>query len=184
MALTVETSRSIPRSADAVGFAVATTGAVPRQLGLSRAALTAHGFDGKVGQTLVVPSSSGPTIVAVGIGDFRKADANDVRDAAAALARACSRRTHVATNLVDGVALDARSAAQAAVEGFTLATYRYTDLKSAKGSVPTSLTLTASSARARSTETGVERGRTTAAAATLKLPGPLGLASKYLIMTS
>ena len=167
MALTVETSRSIPRSADAVGFAVATTGAVPRQLGLSRAALTAHGFDGKVGQTLVVPSSTGPTIVAVGIGDFRKADANAVRDAAAALARACSRRTHVATNLVDSVALDARSAAQAAVEGFTLATYRYTDLKSAKGSVPTSLTLTASSARARSTETGVERGRTTAAAATL-----------------
>ena len=167
MALTVETSRSIPRSADAVGFAVATAGAVSRQLGLSRAALTAHGFDGKVGQTLVVPSSSGPTIIAVGIGDFRKADVNAVRDAAAALARACSRRTHVATNLVDSVALDARSAAQAAVEGFTLATYRYTDLKSAKGSVPTSLTLTASSARARSTETGVERGRTTSAAATL-----------------
>ena len=46
MALTVETSRSIPRSADAVGFAVATAGAVSRQLGLSRAALTAHGFDG------------------------------------------------------------------------------------------------------------------------------------------
>ncbi|MSV58832.1 MAG: leucyl aminopeptidase, partial [Actinobacteria bacterium] len=84
MALTVETSRSIPRSADAVGFAVATTGVVPRQLGLSRAALTAHGFDGKVGQTLVVPSSTGPTYIAVGIGDFRKADANDVRNAAAA----------------------------------------------------------------------------------------------------
>jgi len=167
MALTVETSRSIPRSADAVGFAVATTGAVPRQLGLTRAALTAHGFDGKVGQTMVVPSSSGPTYIAVGIGDFRKADASDVRDAAAALARACSRRTHVATNLVDSVALDARSAAQAAVEGFTLATYRYTDLKSSKGSAPSTLTLTTSSVRARSTETGVERGRATAGAATL-----------------
>ena len=167
MALTVETSRSIPRSADAVGFAVATTGAVPRQLGLTRAALTAHGFDGKVGQTLVVPSSSGPTYIAVGIGDFRKADASDVRDAAAALARAAARRTHVATNLVDSVALDARSAAQAAVEGFTLASYRYTELKSSKGSVPTLLTLTAASARARSTETGIERGRATAGAATL-----------------
>ena len=149
MALTVETSRSIPRTADAVGFAVATTGAVPRQLGLSRAALTAHGFDSKVGQTLVVPSSTGPTYIAVGIGDSRKADANAVRDAAAALARACSRRTHVATNLVDSVALDARSAAQAAVEGFTLATYRYTDLKSSKGSAPSTLTVTTSSARER-----------------------------------
>lgn len=167
MALSIESSRSIPRSADAVGLAVATTGVVPRQLGLSRAALTSHGFEGKVGQTLVVPSANGPTYVAVGIGEARKASAKDVRNAAAALARATNRRTHVATNLVDAVALDARSATQAAIEGFTLASYRYTDLKSAKGSSPSTLTLTASGARAAGIDGGIERGRATAGAATL-----------------
>ncbi len=116
--VTVESVRSIPKTVEVIGVPVGTTGAVPRQLGLSRAALTAHGFEGKVGQTLTVPSSSGPTVIAVGIGDPRKATAATVRRSAAALARAASRRASVATTLVDSVSLDARSAAQAAVEGF------------------------------------------------------------------
>ena len=45
----VSTTRSVPKTATAVGLAVATKGAVPRQLGLSRAALEANGFEGKVG---------------------------------------------------------------------------------------------------------------------------------------
>lgn len=167
MALSIESTRSIPRSADAVGLAVATTGTVPRQLGLNRSALNAQGFEGKIGQTLVVLGTSGTTVVAVGIGDPRKITSGDLRLAAAALARATSRRSHVATNLVDVVGLDARSAAQAVVEGFALANYRYTDLKSAKGSSPSSLTMTCSSERARGTELGIERGRTTSTAAIL-----------------
>ena len=69
MTATVQIARSAPKTADAVGVPVGTSGAVPRSLGLSRAALASHGFEGKVGQTLVVPSASGPTHIAVGIGE-------------------------------------------------------------------------------------------------------------------
>ena len=51
--VTVESVRSIPKTVEVIGVPVGTTGAVPRQVGLSRAALTTHGFEGKVGQTLV-----------------------------------------------------------------------------------------------------------------------------------
>jgi len=163
--VTVESVRSIPKTVEAIGVPVGTTGAVPRQLGLSRAALTAHGFDGKVGQTLTVPSSSGPTVIAVGIGDSRKATAATVRRSAAALARAASRRASVATTLVDSVSLDARSAAQAAVEGFVLASYRYTDLKSGVENPAVTLSFVATGSRAKGCDAGVERGRTTSAAA-------------------
>jgi leucyl aminopeptidase len=77
-------------------------------LGLNRSALSAQGFEGKIGQTLVVLGAAGATLVAVGIGDPRKITSGDLRLAAAALARATSRRSHVATNLVDAVTLDAR----------------------------------------------------------------------------
>ena len=72
MALSIESTRSIPRSADAVGLAVASSGTIPRQLGLNRSALSAQGFEGKIGQTLVVLGAAGATLVAVGIGDPRK----------------------------------------------------------------------------------------------------------------
>jgi hypothetical protein len=67
-AVAVSTARSAPKTATAVGWAVATKGSVPRQLGLSRAALEANGFEGKVGQVLSVPTGDG-VAVAVGIGD-------------------------------------------------------------------------------------------------------------------
>ena len=54
-AVTLRTVRSAPGSATATGWAVPSSGAVPRGLGLSRSALSTHGFEGKVGQTLVVP---------------------------------------------------------------------------------------------------------------------------------
>ncbi len=66
-------------------------GAVPRQLGLDRATLVASGFDGKVGQTLVVPRRDGPSVVAVGVGDPATLDAAGLRDVAAAFARAAAK---------------------------------------------------------------------------------------------
>lgn len=167
MTYTVATSRSLPRSTDAVGIAVATTGAVPRNVGLSRSALAAHGFDGKVGQTLVLPAANGSTVVAVGIGDGRKATAADVRNAAAAFARATAKHTKVALSIVDAVSLDARSAGQAAVEGFLLASYRFHQLKTTK-SVPTgTVTIVSSASRARGADAGVARGEVTASAVCL-----------------
>ena len=168
MPVSLSTSRSLPRDVDAVGIGVGTSGPVGRQHGLTRAALSAHGFDGKVGQTLTVPTASGPTVVVVGVGDPRKATANDLRRAAAAFTRAASRHRRVATNLVDSVSLDARSAGQAVAEGVILASYRYTELKSKKANGSTDeVTLVVSSARAKAAESGIERGRVTAAAATL-----------------
>ena len=45
------------------------SGPVPRQLGLNRAALEAHGFTGKVGSSAGRAGGDGPTLVAVGVGD-------------------------------------------------------------------------------------------------------------------
>ena len=104
-------------------------GAVPRQLGLDRATLVASGFDGKVGQTLVVPRRDGPSVVAVGIGDPRELDAARLRDAAAAFARAAAKHGHLATTLADVAGTDAAAAGQAVVEGILLARYRYGALK-------------------------------------------------------
>ena len=75
-AVNVVAVRTVPRTADAIGLAVGPSGPVPRQLGLNRAALEAHGFTGKVGATLVLPNGDGATLVAVGVGD--EVDGGDV----------------------------------------------------------------------------------------------------------
>ncbi len=170
MTIAIQPVRTLPRTADAVGVPVGTKGIVDRQLGLSRDALAAHGFEGKVGQTLVVPRASGPALVAVGIGDPARARPSDLRDAAAALARSTSRYAHVATSLVDATRIDARQAGRSVVEGFLLASYRYTDLKtSAKNgkSTTASLTLITSAQRDQSAQAGIRVGAATARAATL-----------------
>jgi leucyl aminopeptidase len=79
-AVDVATARSAPRTATAVGWAVATKGAVPRQLGLSRSALEATGFEAKAGQTLVVPHADG-VAVAIGVGDPGTIDSAGLRSA-------------------------------------------------------------------------------------------------------
>ncbi len=47
MFVTVHVVRSTPKAVESIGFPVGTRGAIPRGLGLSRAALTAAGFEGK-----------------------------------------------------------------------------------------------------------------------------------------
>ena len=165
----VTVARSAPRDTEVVGVAVATTGTVPRQIGLSRAAMGEHGFTAKPGQTLVVPRSDGPTIVAVGVGDPAEADANRLRDAAAAFVRAAGKRGRLATNLADLDTVDAAAAAQAVVEGGLLASYRYVGLKNDTSGASTleRLTLTASANREKAVARGAERGRATARAAGL-----------------
>ena len=96
----VSVARGAPSSADALGVPVATKGPVPRQLsllGLDRATLAGSGFDAKVGQTIVVPRRTGPTLVAVGIGDADAVTPAVLRDAAAAFARAAAKHGALAT---------------------------------------------------------------------------------------
>ncbi|MGI9644265.1 MAG: leucyl aminopeptidase [Ilumatobacteraceae bacterium] len=164
--VTVSSARSVPRSADAVGLAVATKGAVPRQLGLSRAALAATGFEAKPGQTLVVPGSDGIT-VAVGVGEPGELDANGLRSAAAAFERAAAKYVHLATNLADLDGVEARAAGRAVTEGVLLASYRYVGLKNDDSSASklTELTLVVGQKRAKSVDAGAAAGATIAGAA-------------------
>ena len=162
---TVDTARSAPRTADAIGLAVAQEGAVPRQLGLSRAALAAHGFTGAAGQTLVLPRPEGPTLVAVGIGKATELSPAVLRDAAAAFTRAASKRTQLATNLADLDGVDPAAAGQAVAEGALLAAYRWSGLKKdTNGSALASVTLVASDRRAKGVAAGAARAGVTAGA--------------------
>ncbi|RLE24764.1 MAG: leucyl aminopeptidase, partial [Actinobacteria bacterium] len=164
----VKTVRSAPNAATAVGLAVATKGAVPRQFGLNRAALEANGFDGKSGQTLVVPTRDG-VVVAIGIGDPGSIDVNGLRSAGAAFGRAASNHAHLATNLADIDGVDARSAGAAVAEGVLLSSYRYVGLKnnSDAGSKLESLALVASEKRSKAVGQGGARGAVIAGAAAL-----------------
>ncbi len=162
------TARSTPKSADAVGVPVATTGAVPRSLGMTRSALAALGFEGKVGQTLAIPSGSGPLQVAVGVGVPGMLTVKDLRDAAAALVRAAGKAATVATTLADLDGVDPGHAGQAVTEGGLLAAYRYAGIKREPfTSALRELVLVVGERRQKGVAGGVERGSVTAAAASL-----------------
>jgi leucyl aminopeptidase len=166
--VTVTPVRSVPRQAEVVGWAVGSKGPVPRQLGLNRAGLEAHGFTGKAGSTLVVPGRDGVTAIAVGVGD--DPSNRQLRDAAAALVRAAGKRVHIATNLADVAGGDASAAAQAITEGMLLANYRYLGVKSdTNGALSTleTISLVTDAARLRAVQRGIDRGTATARAANL-----------------
>ncbi|MEO6126549.1 MAG: leucyl aminopeptidase [Ilumatobacteraceae bacterium] len=165
MSLSLDIVRSAPKTVDAIGIPVAAEGAVPRALGMSRSALAANGFEGKAGQTLVIPSADGPALIAVGIGKLADVTANSLRSAAASLTRAAGKRASIATTLADSDVVPASEAAQAVVEGITLANYRYVGLKNDKtGSPITSLALVVAAKRIADAKIGSSRGEATAAA--------------------
>ncbi|MFK8025369.1 MAG: leucyl aminopeptidase [Ilumatobacter sp.] len=161
----VSVARSAPDGVDAVGYAVAAKGSVPRQLGLNRKQLEVMGFEGKSGQILAIPTEGG-LLVAIGVGDVDGLDATALRHAAASFARAASKHAALATNLADAAAIDASEAAQAVTEGVLLASYRYVGFKNGegKGSNLETLTLIGSAKRTKDLEHGVEVGRAIAGA--------------------
>ena len=119
---------------DAVGVGVfadsVERGDVPN--GMDAPYLRAQGFEGKVGQTCTVPGVDGQVLVALGLGPSAEVGVAAYRSAAAALARAAQRQTHLAIDLLDSVPerLDRSAVAQAIAEGVLLGAYRYTALKS------------------------------------------------------
>ncbi len=154
-ALTIGVAGSIPPAAGAVGFPVATEGAVAGELGVDRAALGALGFEGKVGQTLVVPKADGPSLVAIGIGDPAELNTSKLRDAAAAFARAVGKQARLATTLPGVAGVPPVLAGQVVVEGILLARYHYDVLKHETSDVDlTDLSLIAASGQLE----GVTRG--------------------------
>ena len=164
----VSVARSFPADAGALGVPVGVKGPVPRQVGLDRSTLEASGFEGKVGQTLVVPHKGGPSVIAVGVGDPAELTLAGRRDAAAAFARAAGKHDRLATSLADVGDGDGEAAAQAVVEGVLLARYRYSALKKeANGTGLAELVLVAPAGRADAVARGAERGRVLAGAAQL-----------------
>jgi leucyl aminopeptidase len=168
----VSVARSAPSAAPGdrlvFGVAVKASGAVPRQVGLSRARLAALGFDAKPGQTLVVPGKDGAIVVAVGVAD--DPNSSQLRDAAAAVVRAVANPTHVVTNLVDSVAgttAELTAAAQAVAEGALLAGYRYAGMKTDPAAAGTlrQVTLVAGAQAANAVSAGARRAEVTARAA-------------------
>jgi leucyl aminopeptidase len=167
-AVRVAVGRAAPSDADVIGYGVGERGAVPRQIGLDRPALTSAGFEGKIGQALAVPQRDGPVVVAVGIGDPATVDVTRLRDAAAAFGRATSTKPRVATTLADAGHVAAEQAGQAVVEGLLLSRYRYSPLrKEPQGTELEELTLIAAAGRAKAVARGAERGTVVANAAQL-----------------
>ncbi len=166
--LKVSVARSAPSTATATGVPVGTRGAVPRDVGFDREALAAAGFEGKLGQTFVIPQGKGAILVAVGIGDGKLTVAQ-LRDAAAAFARAASRHPELATTLADAATgIGPKDAAEAVVEGILLARYRYEILKSESTDIRLKeLTLVTSADRVKAQAAGAELGKTMAGAAML-----------------
>ena len=161
-------SDTAPAGAGAFGVPVGLDGTIPEVIGLDRATLAAAGFEGKVGQALLIPRPNAPLAVAVGVGKTEDVDAAVLRDAAAAFARTAGRATHLATSLADAGKVAPRLAAQAVVEGTLLARYRYDALKKeGTGVAVTDLTLVAAADRAKDVTAGAERGRVLAAVGAL-----------------
>ncbi|HEY2300425.1 MAG TPA: leucyl aminopeptidase [Acidimicrobiales bacterium] len=93
--------------------------------------LTAAGFEGKVGQTERLAATDGSIVVAVGVGRAGSVDADSLRGAGAAFARAAGKAKVGAVTLTAARGrMAAATAAQAVVEGIALAAYRYTAHKS------------------------------------------------------
>ena len=136
MALVFQAVTKTPTGMDAIGIPVTSEGALPKEASLSRKTLESLGFTGKVGQTYVVPAEKGAVSVLIGVGELAKLDTASLRKAAAAFARAAANFASVSTTLANVGRLDRKIAAQVVVEGMSLATHRYTDLKTVDKKAP------------------------------------------------
>lgn len=158
MALNFEVVAKSPATAKAVGIPVASEGALPKEVTLSRATLETLGFTGKVGQTYVVPAEKGAVSILIGVGVVSKLDTASLRKAAAAFARAAAGFESASTTLANIGRLDRKVAAQVVVEGMSLATHRYTDLKTVDKKTPKLSTVSLVGTGAATTS-GVKRGQ-------------------------
>jgi leucyl aminopeptidase len=100
---------------------------------MDSAFLSAAGFGGEVGQTERLLASDGTVVVAVGVGQRGRVDADTLRRAGAAFARAAGTARVGAVSLTAARGrVPAGTAAQAVVEGVALAAYRFAGHKSTR----------------------------------------------------
>jgi leucyl aminopeptidase len=158
MALVFQAVTKTPTEVNAIGIPVTSEGALPKEVSLSRKTLESLGFTGKVGQTYVVPAEKGAVSVLIGVGELAKLDTASLRKAAAAFARASANFSSVSTTLANIGRLDRKIAAQVVVEGMSLATHRYTDLKTVDKKAPKLATVSLVGSGA-ATASGAKRGQ-------------------------
>ncbi|MBJ7460730.1 MAG: leucyl aminopeptidase [Ilumatobacteraceae bacterium] len=133
MTIQFSVSTSSRVQANAIGVPVGSDGPVSSKVGLNRKQLSERGFEGRVGQTLVLHGLGGASVVvAIGVGVGNSLTPNDARKAAAAFARAAGKVESLATTLAGVGRGNKANMAQAVVEGIQLATHRYSELKSDK----------------------------------------------------
>jgi leucyl aminopeptidase len=91
------------------------------------------GFEGNLGETLAVPTSGklrAEAAVLVGVGEVDKLTVDDLRRAAAAIARRATKAASLATTLASvAPGLPRADAAQAVAEGIVLGAYQFLDYK-------------------------------------------------------
>ena len=152
-------SKTVPATAAVVAIPVASDGPVPKEVGLTRAQLTAMGFEGKCCTTMPIAPAPGSKSarVLVGIGAVKDINEATMRNIGAAAARACAKHGTMATTLAGVSRLNKRAAARMFVEGAALALHRWVNLKNDKSSLPalTKITLVGDSADAKA---GVAEG--------------------------
>ncbi|MGC3993688.1 MAG: leucyl aminopeptidase [Propionicimonas sp.] len=136
-------------------------------VGLGADALAAAGFDASPGSSLVVARDGHP-IVLVGLGDVDGFDADRLRDAAAAAARATAKKGGRIGIEVPDLGVEPRVAGQVLAEGALLARYRYSILKAEPKEVPLELLqLKVAGADASELAAGVAVARVTVRAAAI-----------------
>ena len=161
MTIQFSVSTSSRSQAGAIGVPVGTDGPVSPKIGLNRKQLADRGFDGRVGQTLVLHGLGGASVVvAIGVGAGNSLTPNDARKAAAAFARAAGKVESLSTTLANLGRGSKSNIAQAVVEGIQLATHRYSALKSDKNfaSPLREVVLVATAANATAISRGVKDG--------------------------
>jgi len=160
-------AKSIPSKVGAIVIPVASSGPIPSGVGLTRAQLSAMGFDGKAQQTHALPPASGKTAVRilVGVGELRDLDSATMRNVASSAARAAAKFESVATTLPGVMRGNAKISAQVVVEGMALALHRWVALKNDKSGIAKLASVTLVSAeRTNEVQAGVTLGIATATA--------------------
>lgn len=155
-----------PVDAEALAVPVTSDGSVPDVLGIDAVALARSGFTPTVGRAIAFPSAQQPVLVAIGVGAAGTLGVTELRDAAAAFARAVPNDAKLATRVPTTPGLPAGAAAAAIVEGIVLSRYRFSLRSTPQGPVPlSSLVLVAPEGAENEVAAGAARGVATARAA-------------------